>query len=55
MLIRNKNQNSIVTERIFFKFFFITFSYPCNGRESIDFGSNFRTGDFDGFTRFEVP
>ena len=24
-------------------------------RESIVFGSNFRSGDFDGFTRFEVP
>ena len=24
-------------------------------RESIVFGSNFRNGDFDGFTRFEVP
>ena len=23
-------------------------------RESIVFGSNFRNGDFDGFTRFEV-
>ena len=23
-------------------------------RESIAFGSNFRNGDFDGFTRFEV-
>ena len=26
---------------------------PIN-RESIFFGSNFRSGDFDGFTRFEV-
>ena len=24
-------------------------------RESFIFGSNFRNGDFDGFTRFEVP
>ena len=24
-------------------------------RESIVLGSNFRNGDFDGFTRFEVP
>ena len=32
-----------------------TFSYPCNGRESIVLGSNFRNGDFDGFTRYEVP
>ena len=24
-------------------------------RESIVFGTNFRNGDFDGFTRFEVP
>ena len=24
-------------------------------RESIFWGSNFRSGDFDGFTRFEVP
>ena len=24
-------------------------------KESIVFGSNFRSGDFDGFTRFEVP
>ena len=24
-------------------------------RESIVFGSNFRSGDFDGFTCFEVP
>ena len=30
-----------------------TFSYPCNGRESIVFGSNFRNGDIDGFTRYE--
>ena len=35
--------------------FLFTFSYPCNGRESIVFGSNFRNGDFDGFTLFEVP
>ena len=31
----------------------LTFSYPCNGRESIVFGSNIRNGDSDGFTRFE--
>ena len=37
-------------------------SYPTNVtfllsliRESIVFGSNFRRGDFDGYTRFEVP
>ena len=32
-----------------------TFYYPLNGRESIVFGPNFRNGDLDGFTRFEVP
>ena len=32
-----------------------TFSYSCNGRESIVFVSNFRNGDFDGFTRREDP
>ena len=31
-----------------------TFSYTCNGRKSIDFGTNFRNGDFYGFTRYEV-
>ena len=34
--------------------------HPCYfllpiSRESIVFGSNFRNGDFDGFTRFEIP
>ena len=33
----------------------IIFSYPCNGSESIVFGSNFRNGDFDGLTRYEDP
>ena len=28
-------------------------TYSCNGTESIVFGSNFRNGDFDGFTRYE--
>ena len=28
--------------------------YPCNGKESIVYGSSFRNGDFDGFTRYEV-
>ena len=32
-----------------------TFSYPWTGRESIVLGSNFRNGDFDGFTRYEDP
>ena len=31
-----------------------TFSYLCNGRETIVFGSNFHNKDFDGFTRNEV-
>ena len=31
-----------------------TFSYTCNGRESIDFGSKFQKGKFNGFTRYEV-
>ena len=35
--------------------FFITVSYPCNGRESTDFESNFQNKDFDGFTRHENP
>ena len=30
-----------------------TLSYPYNDRESIIFGSNFRNGDFDGFTRYK--
>ena len=30
------------------------FLFPIS-RESVVFGSNFRSGDFDGFTRFEVP
>ena len=34
---------------------FLTFFYPCNGRESIVFGSNFQKGDFDGFKRYETP
>ena len=34
---------------------FFTFSYPCNGRESIVFGSKFRNGDFDRFIRYEYP
>ena len=33
---------------------FFTFTYPCNGRESIVFGSIFSKGVFDEFTRFEV-
>ena len=33
----------------------ITFSYPCNDSESIVLMSNFRNGDFDGFTRYENP
>ena len=33
----------------------ITFSYPCNSRESIVLLSNFRKGDFDEFSRYEVP
>ena len=38
-----------------FKHFFIfTFFYPYNGRESIIFKSNFRNGDFDEFTQYEV-
>ena len=31
-----------------------TFSYPCNGKESIVLRLNFRNGYFDGFTRYEV-
>ena len=31
------------------------FLLPMHGRVGVVFGSNFRNGDFDGFTRFEVP
>ena len=31
---------------------FSTYSYPCNDRESIVFGSNFRKGDFDEFIHY---
>ena len=31
----------------------VIFAYPCNDKESV-FESNFRNGDFDGFTRYEV-
>ena len=42
----NKNQNTF----IFSLFYFLL---PLS-RESAITGSNFRNGDFDGFTRFEV-
>ena len=45
-----KSQNAM---RIVLHFLFY-FLLPIS-RESIVFGSNFRSGDFDGFTRFEVP
>ena len=35
--------------------FFFTFFYPCDGRESIVFGSNFWNRGLDGLTRYEVP
>ena len=38
--------------RIFFFVFFFYFLLPIS-RESIVFGSNFKNGDFDGFTRYE--
>ena len=40
---------------VFFPNHLITFSYLCNVRESIVFGSKFRNGVFDGFTRYEGP
>ena len=33
----------------------ITFTYPCNGRERAVLKLNFRAGDFDSFTRYDVP
>ena len=33
--------------------YLFTFSHPYNGRESIVFESNFRNGEFDGFTHPE--
>ena len=36
-------------------FYLFIFSCPCNSRKSIVFGSNFRNGNLDGFTRYEVP
>ena len=35
-----------------FPFYFLL---PIHGRESVVFGTNFRKGDFEGFTRFEAP
>ena len=35
-------------------YFFFTFSYSCNCRESIVFESNFRNGEFDGFARYDA-
>ena len=37
-----------------FQFHIFYFLLPMS-RGNIVFGSNFRSGDFDGFTRFEVP
>ena len=50
------NTNGISTLKLFGNilfFFFFHFLLPIS-RESIVFRSNFRNGDFDGFTRFEV-
>ena len=39
-----------------FSFHFLSFYFLLSiSRESIVFGSNFRSGDFDGITCFEVP
>ena len=43
------NYNRIIN----FKHWYFYFLSPLS-RESIVFGSNFRNGDFDDFTRFEV-
>ena len=42
--------DTIILRNVFSFYFLLPIS-----RESIVFGSNFRNGDFDGFTRFEVP
>ena len=38
----------------YFKYIHFYFLLPIS-RESIVWGTNFRSGDFDGLTRFEVP
>ena len=38
-----------------YSFYLFLFSCPCNGSESIVFGSNFRNADIDGFTHFDIP
>ena len=38
----------------FFEIAYFYFLLPVPGRRSFVFESNFRNGDFDGFTRFEV-
>ena len=47
----------MVQKLLFWEQFFelVTFSHPCNDRESIVFGSNFQSGGFDGFTHYEIP
>ena len=37
------------------KYHTFTFYDPYNDRESVVFWSDFRNGDFDGFTHHEVP
>ena len=55
---------TMLGEMFLFEICLIHFNFQTNyifyfllpiSRESIAFGSNFRNGNFDGFTRFEVP
>ena len=38
---------------VIWMYLLITFSYSCNSRENIVYGSNFRNEDFDGFIRYD--
>ena len=51
ILVRMYLQKSVSEFQIYIEYYY--FLLPIS-RESIIFGSNFRNGDFDGFTRFEV-
>ena len=52
-LKKNNNTVNLSNKQFFRPSHHFYFLLPIS-RESIVFGSNFRNGDFDGFTRFEV-
>ena len=54
ILFKHINNFIILVFNNFHCVFFFYFLLPIN-RESTVFGSNFRNGGFDGFTRYEDP